>query len=90
MVISPSVFLYVFFSAKGHKKNKNSNTLNTELFFRYHLERGYAIRVPGKPQEIHPWHQNGVRWFEETKRARRSYRLPKRGHKVKYLGNITK
>ena len=38
--------------------------------------RAASVRVPAGPQEVHPWHQDGVRRTEEAGGARRSHRIP--------------
>lgn len=30
------------------------------------MERGHPLRVPRKPQEVHPWNQDGVRGSEKA------------------------
>lgn len=39
------------------------------------MEQRYAIRVPRKSKEIHPWHKDDLRWLEETTGTCRSDRL---------------
>jgi len=41
----------------------------------HHVERGHAWRVPIKPQEVHSWHQDGLRRPQEEGRERRCHRL---------------
>lgn len=50
---------------------------NPPLFhhYRYHLEWRHPLRVLGKPKEVHPRHQDGLRWYQEGEGTSRSYLL---------------
>ena len=38
----------------------------------HHVGQGHTLGVPGEPQEVHPRHQDGLRWPQEEERASRS------------------
>ena len=40
------------------------------IFFRHHMGSRHIRRIPNKPQEIHPWNQNGICWNQEEEGAR--------------------
>lgn len=50
--------------------------------YSYHLEWWHPLRVPGKPKEIHPWNQDGIRWYKEDKWTRWPYCLSEDGFEV--------
>lgn len=50
------------------------------FFFRYNLEWGNAEHLPSKPQEIHPWNQDGLHRDQEEEGEGRPHSLPEGGH----------
>ena len=49
-----------------------------------HVERGVPFRVPARPQEVHPRHQDDLRGPQEAQGARRPYRLHQGGLPVEW------
>lgn len=49
------------------------------------MVEGHPVRIPRKPQEIHPRHEDGVRRYQEAPGKGRPYRLPRTSYEVKPL-----
>ncbi len=50
---------------------------------RHYVGRGYVGDLLDESQEIHPWHQDGLRWTQEEEGTRTAHRLFEGFHEVK-------
>ena len=52
------------------------NSKRFVFYLRHHLGSGHSVRVLGEPEEIHSWHEDGLRRTQEEERERTADRLP--------------
>jgi len=64
------------------------NSKRFVFYLRHHLGSGHSVRVLGEPEEIHSWHEDGLRRTQEEEREGTADRLPQEcdGLKVKSFG----
>ena len=51
---------------------------SNSLSYRHHMGSWHIRRIPNKPQEIHPWNQNGICWNQEEEGTRCTHCLLER------------
>ena len=67
--------------------------VTSSIFCRNYMGQRYALGIFGKPQEVHPWHKDGICWFEEDQGTSGFNFLPPGSHKMRrltQLGNLLK
>ncbi len=52
------------------------NSKRFVFYLRHHLGSGHSVRVLGEPEEIHSWHEDGLRRTQEEEREGTADRLP--------------
>ena len=51
------------------------NSKRFVFYLRHHLGSGHSVRVLGEPEEIHSWHEDGLRRTQEEEREGTADRL---------------
>ena len=54
------------------------------------MDEGNTLGLSGEPQEIHPWHQNDLRWSQEEGRPCRFDCISRGVHKMRWLQRARK